>query len=67
MGSSSEWLCNSHVVAQLLEAIFGGIFLILPIQATLEHKHLFQSIRTEIREITRDFLSVFSSMKRRLF
>ena len=55
------------MVAQLLEAIFGGIFLILPILATLEHKHLFQSIQTEIREVIRDFLLVFSSMKLRLF
>ena len=34
---------------------------------SLEHKHLFQSIQTEIREIIRDFLLVFSSMKLRLF
>lgn len=26
--------CTRHMVAQLLEAIFGGIFLILPILAT---------------------------------
>ena len=54
------------MVAQLLEAIFGGIFLVLPILATLEHKHIVQSIQTEIREIIRDFLLVVSSMKLRL-